>query len=320
MSEYNITAESKATIKDFIRDYNVKILQESLKKYKQDEKPSVEDLTETLSNHVFLDRKTDGNIGFVNDFIFGFLVAENLILGKFEEHYSNFISVIPQDFAYKSLESFKIQNETNRNLLWSAYNNNAFNYSSEFYFDLDYFLTKNINRNFTNLFLTDKTIKNLEFPKSFTFENCIFSSITFENCQFNIDGFQNTTFQNCRFIDCEINSENSILYTDFGLYACFSNNDFTDKINELYTNEIIDSDEIQEELTEELVLQQFFQIDNKRPRPRKFSYIKKHLSNYSDKEVSRIIDTLKRKEYIHFKDDVGFITREAMSFLNHLHN
>ena len=57
MTEFNITAESKDTIKDLIKSYNQKILQSSLKEYISEEKPSMEDLVETLSNHVFLDRK-----------------------------------------------------------------------------------------------------------------------------------------------------------------------------------------------------------------------------------------------------------------------
>lgn len=321
MSEYNFTAETKETIKDFIKAYNVKILQESLKDYKAEEKPSIEELTETLSNHVFLDRKTDGSIGFINDFVFGFLISENLILGKFQEHYKdNFTKVIPQDFAQKSLEASKIQSIENKNKLWEVFNGNNFEYDSVFYFDTDYFLKNEIKRNFNTLFLADRTIKELNF-ENHMFENCVFAGITFENCVFTTSCFKKTSFQNCRFYNCSLQEKTSIVYENFAIYVCYDNNDFIQDINLLYCKDsevnIVDATN---QLTEQQVLLQFLQVDGKRPKPRKFSMIRQRLSEYSDKEISNIIDSLIRKEYLHFKDDVGFITREAMNFLNHNEN
>ena len=320
MSEFNITAESKETIKEFIKEYNLNILQECLKDYTSEERPTIEDLVDTLSNHVLLDRKSNGNVGFVNDFVFGFLIGENLIYNKFQEHYKLFTTVIPQDFAIKSIDSYKIQSLEKRELLWNVYNNNPFNYDNEFYFDLDYNLKNSIERNYNNLFLTDRVLNSLNFRNKFKFDHSIFSSVVFENCLFDLSIFTNCSFQNCKFYDCKIISDNEITvhYKNFGLYACTDNDDFINKINSLYSkDEEYIADDRSFVLTEEIVLQQFLQIDSKRPKPRKFSYIKRNLSEYSDREISKVIDNLKRKEYIHFKDDVGFITREAMNYLNH---
>lgn len=321
MAEYNFTAETKETIKDFLKEYNVKILQSSLKEYKETAKPTIEELTETLSNHVFLDRRTDGNVGFINDFIFGFLLSENLILEKFQEHYkSNFTKVIPQDFAQKSIEASRIQSIENKDKLWDVYNANNFEYDSVFYFDADYFLKNEIRRDFNSLFLSDRTIKGLNFI-NFTFENCVFAGITFENCIFTITSFKKSSFQNCKFYNCELETKLPIIYENFAIYVCQDNNNFINDINSLYCK---DSDEKfsknNNPLTEQKVLLQFLQVDEKRPKPRKFSVIKQRLDDYSDKEINNIIDILIRKEYLHFKDDVGFITREAMNFLNHIEN
>ena len=318
MSEFNFTAETKDTIKDFIKAYNLKILQESLKEYKPEEKPSIEELTETLSNHVFLDRKTDGNIGFINDFVFGFLISENLILEKFQEHYKeNFTKVIPQDFAQKSIEASKIQSSENKNKLWEVYNGNNFEYDSVFYFDADYFLKSEMKRNFNTLFLADRTIKELNFA-NYIFENCVFAGITFENCTFNTSCFKKSSFQNCKFYNCTLNDKTPIVYDDFAIYVCQDNNNFIQNINTLYCKDGEMNEALQiNHLTEQKVLLQFLQVDEKRPKPRKFSVIKQRLSDYTDKEISNVIDSLIRKEYLHFKDDVGFITREAMNFLNH---
>ncbi|KLT67094.1 NACHT domain-containing NTPase [Pedobacter sp. BMA] len=319
MSEFNITAESKSTIKELIKDYNLKALQDSLKEYRNEERPTVDELAETLSNHVFLDRKGDGNVGFINEFIFGFLVGENLILNKFQEHYTNFTEIVPLDFASKSIEAFKIQSIDKKNRLWEVYNGNDFKFPIEFFFDLDYFLKKEFKRNWKDLFLNDKTIRKVDFCENNTFENCIFSSIVFENCNFCLSQFNKSSFQNCKFFDCGIINPNNIQYEDFGIYACQDNNSFLETINALYKKDLIET-KAENELTEEMVLQQFLQVDSRRPKPRKFSFIRKRLSSFSDKQISAIVDSLKRKDYLHFKDDVGFITREAMNFLNHINN
>lgn len=318
MAELNFTAEEKETIKSFIKDYNQQLLLESTKKYKSDERPSIDDLTETLSNHVFLDRKSDGYIGFINDFIFGYLIAENLILEKFQEHYlDKFTSIIPLDFSIKAINSFRIQTKENKEKLWEVYHNNNFNYDINFYFDLDYFLKQKLMRNYDSLFLSNVVIKKLIFNIEIT--NCNFSSVTFENCTFYIDKFHSTSFQSCKFLDCEFIKENEFIqYDDFALFASKDNNGFIENIKKIYSkNDDIDVNEIDESLSEILVLQQFLQVDLKRPKPRKFSIVKERLSQYSDKEINNVIDNLIRKQYLHFKDDVGFITREAMNFLNH---
>lgn len=321
MAEFNFTAETKETIKDFIKDYNQKILIDSLKNYKNDEKPTLEELAETLSNHVFLDRKTDGNIGFINDFVFGYLIGENLILKKFQEHYGeDFINIIPQDFSQKSIETFKIQSRENKEKLWSEFSNNKFPYDKEFFFDLDYFLKEKICRNSKDLFITDRIIKDMQL-KDFTFENCVFSGVTFENCKFYPSYFSKTSFQNCKFYESTLMEDITITYDDFALYACVDNNDFIENINLFYGKESDSYSSLDiNDLTEQIVLQQFLHVDIKRPKPRKFSAIKMRLSEYSDKEISSVIDSLIKKRFLHFKDDVGFITREAMNFLNHIEN
>ncbi|WP_417884559.1 NACHT domain-containing protein [Zunongwangia sp.] len=320
MSEFNITAESKETIKDFIKDYNQKLIQDSLKLYIAEEKPSIEDLIETLSNHVFLDRKPNGDVGIVNDFILGHLVGENLIYEKYQEHYDNFVEIIPQDFAIKSVDSFKIQNKENKEALWQIYNVEDFNYEVTFYFDLDYNFGKQPGRKYENLYVFDREISNLKFSTGCMFQSSAFSSIIFSNCEFDLSNFRDTSFQNCSFYDCHlINSRIGQPYSDFALFACESNNNFVSDVMYLFENNQINSEtgDILEPLDEDMVLRHFFQVDGIKPRARKFSYIKKSLSDYPEKEINKVFDSLKSKGFLHFKDDVGFITRDAIHYLKH---
>lgn len=315
-TEYDITSETKETIKDFIKEYNIKLLKKSLTDYIAEEKPSLDDLVETLSNHAFLDKKDNSNIGFVNDFVFGLLVGENLILKKYQEHYPNYKTLIPQDFATKAIQSFKVQTKNKVNLLWEEFDN-SFPYTADFFFDLDYSFKKPFHREYNNLFISDKIIIDVEFNGNCKFKNAVFSNCTFKNVTFNLNSFKSCTFQNCNFYNCNDSFENSnSAFNDFALYACNSDNSFTQNIITSF-DELENIKESTKKLSERDILSFFFQSDEKKARYRKLSYIKKALPNYSNKEISKVIDSLKANNLIHFKDDVGFITREAIYKLKH---
>ncbi|MBQ4821517.1 NACHT domain-containing protein [Aquimarina sp. MMG016] len=315
-TEFDITSETKDTIKDFIKEYNITLLKESLNDYIAEEKPSLDDLVETLSNHAFLDKKDKDNIGFVNDFIFGLLVGENLILKKYQEHYSNYKALLPQDFATKAVQSFKVQSENKVNRLWEEFDD-SFTYSSDFFFDLDYSFKKPFNREYNNLFISDKIIIDVVFNGSCKFKNAVFSNCTFKNVTFNLSRFKSCTFQNCSFYNCSGSFDNSeTRFNDFALFACVSDNSFTQNVIESF-DEKENIEENSKELSERDVLSFFFQSGQKKARYRKLSYIKKALPGYSNKEISKVIDSLKTNNLIHFKDDVGFITREAIYKLKH---
>ncbi len=317
MTEYDFTAESKDTIKDFIKEFNLKILRSSLKEYSAEEKPSIEDLVETLSNHAFLDRKPNGSIGIINDFIFGLLVGENLTKGKYQEHYSDFFNMLPQTFAQKAVQSYEVQCIERKKELWSVFNDNNFNYDIGFYFNLDYKFLRTFNREYNNLFLNDIDFNNLVFNGNTLFKQSGFSNVSFHNCEFNIDKFEDCSFHNCSFYNCSFSlSLKSKVFNDFGIFACTDNNDFIQNVSrkiELSDNSIKPK---KQDLTELVVIRNFFHIGGIKPRIRKLSSIKSNLSEYSSSNLSKVLDTLKQKEYIFFKDDVGFVSKKGIQFYN----
>jgi len=302
--EVNITSESKETIKEIIKDYNYDLLSESLGKYPAENRPTIDELSEILSNHVLLDRKTNEEIGFINDFILGYFTGE--ILDK----------VIPQDFAYKSVEAFKVASDINQFLLWDSFDKSN-TYDNQFYFELDYSLKTSFSRNFYELYIFDKKIEKVIFSSPASFTECVFSGVSFYYCTFDLEIFTNTSFQNCTFFDCEIiENNNQVLFNDFAVYVCDDNNGFLQKIDYKINNSIENLEDIKN--IEEEVLKKFFHVGEIRPRPRKLSIVKKLFEDLSDREFSRVIDSLKKKEFLHFKDDVAFITREAINYLIHL--
>ncbi len=319
MTEFNITAESKDTIKDLIKSYNQKILQSSLKDYISEEKPSMEDLVETLSNHVFLDRKPNGDIGFVNDFIFGLLVGDNLILNKYEEYYPEIDKILPQDFATKAVQSFKIQSVDRREMLLEEFNSKPFNFESKFFFNLEHSYLNKFRRKYNNLFIDDNELNNISFDTSQQFIECVFSNITFNNCVFNLRAFCGSTFHNCSFYNCQLEPCDNKKFNDFAVFACTSNNDFLETLDSHLDQNQEDStaeNTAHKDLTDIFVLSQFFGIGNLKPRARKFSNLKDILIEYQPKEINKIISSLKSKGYLHFKDDVGFISKSGINYFN----
>ncbi len=319
MTEFNITAESKDTIKDLIKSYNQKILQNSLKEYISEEKPSMEDLVETLSNHVFLDRKPNGNIGFVNDFIFGLLVGDNLILKKYEEYYPKIGDILPQDFASKAVQSFKIQSYDRRILLFEEFNSSHFNFDSKFFFNLEYSYLKKFSRKYNNLYIEDLDLNNVSFEITEQFTECGFSNITFNNCEFKLKAFTNCTFHNCSFYDCQIEQYNEKKFNDFAVFACSTNNEFL-KLLDSYLDKIEETESTivddYKELSDIFVLSQFFGIGNLKPRVRKVSHLKETLIDYQPKEINKVLSNLKSNGFLHFKDDVGFISKSGINYFN----
>jgi hypothetical protein len=319
MTEFNITAESKDIIKDLIKSYNQKILQSSLKEYISEEKPSMEDLVETLSNHVFLDRKPNGDIGFVNDFIFGLLVGDNLILNKYEEYYSEVDKILPQDFASKAVQSFKIQSVDRRKMLLEKFNSKPFDFESKFFFNLEYSYLNKFSREYNNLYIDDNELNNISFETSQQFNECVFSNITFNNCVFNLIAFCGSTFHNCSFYNCRLEPCENKMFNDFAVFACTSNNDFLETLDSLLDQSQKDSKAeniANEDLSDIFVLSQFFGIGNLKPRARKFSHLKDILIEYQPKEINKVLSSLKSKGHLYFKDDVGFISKSGINYFN----
>ena len=314
MTEFNFTAESKDILKDLIKEYNHKILKRSLNDYIPEEKPSFDDLVETLSNHAFLDRKQNGKIGLTNDFIFGILIAENLILGKYEEYYPDYYKIIPQDFALKALQSYKIQTKENRINLWTKFNEKEFNYDVLFFFNLDYYFLNKFNRKYSDLIIDGCEIEDINFNNSEFFQS-VFSRVQFKNCVFDLRIFTNCTFQNCAFTDCSLTPVNcKKRFNDFALFACHDNNGFLDKITERIKNS--KNDKLV--LNDYEILKIFFHPKHSKPIARNIDFLKSTLSEYSPDQINHKISVLERNHHLYFKDHNCFISDSGIIYFTKL--
>lgn len=310
LTEWDVKAESKEFIKDLILDYNKSILEETRKKYTPDKRPRIDQLADILSNHAFLDRKDKGMIGIVNEFVFGTLIGENLILGKYKQYYKEFFNSLSQTFALLAVQAFQVQTKENKEKLWTVFYDNPFGYEPQFFFKLDLDFKDEIIRSYEYATLNDFTLNAYSLTKPNQFESTTFTACTFLNCIFSLDAFRNTSFVNCRFYNCTLEN-NGLPYSDsyFSIYGCTDDNEF---IKGLYECEgYIVHQEIN---IERQILDLYFKKGSLQPRHRQLSNIKSELSEFEQKDINRTLHLLQKDGFIQFNGDLSFLTRKGISY------
>ncbi len=314
MSEFDIKAESKSLIKDIIKEYNSKILDDYIKIYPKSPKPTHDELADTLSNHALLDRKQNDNVGFINEFIFGTLIGMNLIEKTYQEHYpETFTKKITQDFAYLAISAFKVQLHDRRKKLWDVLYDNSFPYDNKFLFYRDFYLKKEIIDNYDGILIEDISFKHLKFIKNNQFKNSMFSNCNFFNCEFDKHSFENSGFISCNFYDCQWVDDTIQNVNNMYITGSNSNNDFCQL---LYNH--VEQPEIQMDV-EKLILEKFVRSATKINPMKHLSSIRNMIikeQNISDQQFENALSILKKKGYVVTNGNNCFIQQEGINYFN----
>lgn len=312
LTEWDVKSESKEFIKELILDYNKRILEETRRNYTPDRRPRLDQLADILSNHAFLDRKDKGNIGIVNEFIFGTLIAENLILGKYQQYNSRFYEKLSQMFALLAVQAFQVQPKKNKERLWSVFNDYPFNYDPQFFFKIDVDFKNEILRDYKLATLDGFHLFRYSFSRENQYESTIFTGCTFQDCEFALKAFSNSSFVNCRFFNCTLIA-NGESYSGcfFTVYGCIDDNGF---INEVFGCEA--KLEVEIISIEKEILDLYFKKGSLKPRHRQLSYLRNELASYDFKTVSKSIHKLETEGYIQLNGDLSFLTKNGIAYYN----
>jgi hypothetical protein len=297
MIEFDITSDTKTWIKELIVDRNFDLLEKIRKSYSISTRPSLDELTNTLSNHALLDRKGNkDNIGFINDFIFGTFIGENLLRADF-----NVNKVVSKHMIELAITAFQFQTEKKKNDLYEKVS------ILKFFLKQDSFLTEYqlkgiVSQIFENATFNDFSISKLEFEIEKQFSRCVFANCTFENVTFNNKAFFETTFVNCVFHEC--NFINSSDYINISLINC---NDYGCGFLELASNNLLVNENKDNTSYSDKILIKFLDTSN-RPRHRKISNIIN--DGKADERIilSRIINKFKTNKWIKVNGDNAFLT------------
>jgi len=203
-TDLDITSENKEVLEKLILEFESKLLFEILDRFSPDKRPSIDQLINKLIIHAFLDKKGDTGhqICFVNDFILGCFVGNNLIdTGNCWIGTERFIDFI--------LTAYIPRNNNTKLKIYELLNENVLEYLNiQKQIFIDNYLYGKINRNIENEFFSD-----LEFRNSFNNNNiindCIFSECNFYNINLTPDLKQsiNVFFINCNFYNCILTNE-----------------------------------------------------------------------------------------------------------------
>jgi len=207
---FEIMSEDSDFLKDLFLDY---ILKEKVFDYlnrytDNDIRPlNVEEFAAKFVHHALLDRVQPraNKIGFINDFVFGFFIAQAIKEGIITEKTKELRN---EKYIAFIVDACLIESSENKETMY--------------HFLKPFISCLNDKQSLeTELALMDKPLgrrqdvfydyiffSNKEFSDC-SFENCTFSSCTFQDCLFDSTVFSNCYFINCQFYDCDLINENT---------------------------------------------------------------------------------------------------------------
>lgn len=234
MCENNYTADTKENLIDTIKKLCGDLLHDVRLLYSNKDRPSIDKLATTLSNHAFFDRSSNGenNIEFINEFVFGNYISENILNSDDEWIAGN------ERFVEPAVLSYSPRPKENKILLWSKLHPmlEFLDKSSVMRFEsiLNYEVGK---KNYSNSDINSVEFKSTTFFSNTSASNIVFFECTFKKSEFFLDDLTEITFYNCNFWDCSFVSSSS---GEINFYNCQSNNSFIQDIEN--TNVELESD------------------------------------------------------------------------------
>lgn len=233
MCDNDYTSDSREKIISVIKDKGGNLLSNVRSLYSPKDRPTIDKLATTLSNHAFFDRSSQGdnNIEFVNEFVFGNYISEGVVRSK-EDWLAN-----DERFVEPAVFSYVARDGNDRALLWEKL---------EF---MRGFLDPSSRMKFESLLMeqvddedyNECEISSVHFGAvPFFMKSCIsgsvFNGCVFKGVFFNFKNFHDVTFLSCDFWDCSFSSEAG-LSDEVSFYNCRDNNDMVDNLEELSSND-----------------------------------------------------------------------------------
>lgn len=198
MVDDDFTAESKDVIAELIREDNSQLIEEVRETYPSQDRPSADELAEKLAGHALLDRvgKTADFVGFVNDFVLGTLIGDNVVAD------SNLQWFASERMFSLAVTAFRVRNSERRAALWRylEWESKAMDHSLQLVFDLD--LRRAEGREFVGSSFAALNITGVTLGEFRPFQECIFMNCVFTRVRLAWAGLRDVGFVNCSFYEC----------------------------------------------------------------------------------------------------------------------
>jgi uncharacterized protein YjbI with pentapeptide repeats len=196
-----ITSEHKSFVSDMILERHHEELMEALKNYPLTKRPTMDELVEKLSNHALLDRigSKDDHIGFINDFVFGYLISEKAL----EKDDKWLIDVYSNErFAALSTSAFGLLKNENSELLLAQVEGILPNLPTISRILIEKNLKSKITEKYEWYTFDKLDFSNLTIDEKKCFNGCVFNECRFENVVLHKRAFSQVSFTGCSFTSC----------------------------------------------------------------------------------------------------------------------
>lgn len=206
--EQESTTDSKENIEKQISARSSELIRSLRHRYSSDVRPSEEQIVEKLSLHALLDRKPNGAVGFVNDFVFGFFIGESAIANN-----NNEWVVEDERFADYAITAFRNRGSSSRWRLWDTFNFYINLLGSRRKYQADYYLRGEILRDYSGEAFEEDLFSNTKFGNEHAIATTSFSNCIFRSCSFYFKNISQSFFIGCKFYNCTaINLENCDIF------------------------------------------------------------------------------------------------------------
>lgn len=302
MAGFNCSSDTRTWIMNLIEGTSGKLISSKVTAARDGES-----ILNSLTNHALLNRKND-KIGFLNDFIFGTMLAEAFLHYPGDDHYEIIdTKEIAFDFLDKCIKSAVFFDKDDKKQVHASLKNNA---SMDMVNSVlcDWKLVGNSSKKLDGLSFDEECLYGVTFGSPDNeIANCTFSNIEFSGCTFNYDYLNGCTFVRCKFDDCVREGQNFSCYN----YGCLD----SDGILKVDENE---HEVIQETLSDDEVkvsiLQKYFMVGSQRRRMKLISIVRKDYLD-CEKQFKRCLDSLESNKYLIINGDKSFITDEGVQWV-----
>lgn len=198
MVDSNYTSESRDYIYFIIMEKNIQLLEATRRLYTTDVRPTTDELVNKLASHALLDRAGNENqgIGFVNEFVLGNFVSENIINVANKEWVGDIRFIEP------SVQSYIPRTDYEKSSLWESleFSLNFMSGKDKIFYSQS--LLGNVPLDLNGDSVEQLICSNLELGSKNKIIDTIFVDCNFYSCEFHCESFKNTTFVNTSFTDC----------------------------------------------------------------------------------------------------------------------
>ena len=197
LADSDLTSETRPGITSAILKTHQPLLERARKTYPVAERPTVDELAETLAGHALLDRsgRDSGLVGFINEFVFGTLLGDSLVIDHTDEWPGT------EAMISRAATAYRIQSADKRVALWESMNfaSHFIEPTSQFTLDLD--LRAAQQRPFNNVTFEGLRVEAATIGGQ-ALSSCTFVKCSFRSCTFDVLGLREVGFLECEFIEC----------------------------------------------------------------------------------------------------------------------